>query len=219
MSSYSLSVAILPFKNLSKDLHLSFYWFSLADAVITELARVRSLLVSPSSAILKYQGTTVDPSTVGRELNVHAILSSSFLRAGERLRVTSQLLDVRNGQLLWSDRIDAEANDIIVVQDVIAQRIVEGLRLELSPSEEVDIAKPATNSAEAYEGYLRGRDSWARFNYRTVARSDVDQAIEHFERAKYIDPSFALAHSGLGAAYLSRAMKGFGGSNDYAHAH
>ncbi|HEV2765505.1 MAG TPA: serine/threonine-protein kinase, partial [Pyrinomonadaceae bacterium] len=103
------SIAILPFRNLSNDPAVSFYEFSLADAVITELARLRSLVVRPSSLIVKYQGREVDPLEAGREMSVSAILSSSFLRVGERLRVNVQLLDVDSGDILWSDRIDATA--------------------------------------------------------------------------------------------------------------
>src|SRR5229473_6842207 len=103
------SVAILPFTNLSNDSESSFYEFSLADAVITELARVRSLVVRPSSEIVKYQGVAVDPRQAGREMSVAAVLSAGFLRAGDRIRVTAQLVDVESGDLLWSDRIDADA--------------------------------------------------------------------------------------------------------------
>ncbi|MFN2514307.1 MAG: hypothetical protein ABR568_23195, partial [Pyrinomonadaceae bacterium] len=100
------SLAILPFRNLSNDPASSFYEFSLADAVITELARVRSLVVRPSSVIAKYQGQQIDPREVGHELNVSAVLTAAFMRAGERFRVTAQLLDVDSGEILWSDRID-----------------------------------------------------------------------------------------------------------------
>src|SRR5436190_13363573 len=113
------SIAILPFKNVGNDPESSFYEFSLADAVITELARVRSLVVRPSSEIVKYQGVQVDPRQAGREMSVLAVLSAGFLRAGNRLRVTAQLVDVDSGDLLWSDRIDADATDIINVQDTI----------------------------------------------------------------------------------------------------
>src|SRR5258705_6305554 len=120
------SVAILPFKNLSNDPESGFYEFSLADAVITELARVRSLVVRPSSEIVKYQGTQVDPRQAGREMSVSAVLSAGFLRAGDRIRVTAQLVDVDSGDLIWSDKIDADAGDIINVQDTITQEICEG---------------------------------------------------------------------------------------------
>ena len=135
-----------------------------------------------------------------------------------RFRVTAQLLDVASGEILWSDRIDTSAADIIAVQDTIAQRIVEGLRLELSPAEQVDIAKPATENAAAYEEYLRGRDLFARFIFRTMAPEDCDAAIEHFQRAIELDPNFALAHDGLGASYVNRVFKGLGGAEDFERA-
>ena len=210
------SVAILPFKNVSNDPQSSFYEFSLADAVITELARVRSLVVRPSSEIAKYQGSQVDPRQAGREMSVSAVLSAGFLRAGDRIRVTAQLVDVGSGDLLWSDRIDADATDIINVQDTITQEICDGLRLELTSDEKDRLEKQKTVNAEAYEIYLRGRDALGRYIYHTVARKDVDEAIEHFERASEMDPSFALAHSALGAAYASRVMKGFGEPDDHA---
>jgi serine/threonine-protein kinase len=212
------SLAILCFRNLSNDPSSSFYEFSLADAVITELARVRSLVVRPSSVIAKYQGGNHDPREIGQELNVSAVLTAGFIHAGERFRVTAQLLDVGSGDILWSDRIDTSAADVIAVQDTIAQRIVEGLRLELSPAEQEGIAKPSTQNAAAYEQYLRGRDLFARFIFRTIAPEDCDAAIDHFQRAIELDPNFALAHDGLGAAYVNRVFKGFGGAEDYERA-
>jgi TolB-like protein/tetratricopeptide (TPR) repeat protein len=212
------SLAILPFKNLSNDPQSSFYEFSLADAVITELARVRSLVVRPSSEIVRYQGVAVDPRQAGREMSVAAVLSAGFLRAGDRIRVTAQLVDVESGDLLWSDRIDADATDIISVQDTITQEICDGLRLELTSDEKDRLEQQKTANAEAYEEYLRGRACLAQFVYKTVARKDVDEAIEHFERAAEMDPDFALAHSGLGAAYSSRVMKGQGEPDDHATA-
>ncbi|MDT4895475.1 MAG: eukaryotic-like serine/threonine-protein kinase [Acidobacteriota bacterium] len=212
------SVAILPFKNLSNDAASSFYEFSLADAVITELAQLKSLVVRPSSVIIKYQGTERDPRDAGRELNVSAVLAAGFLRAGDRIRVTAQLLDVATGDMVWSDRIDADSADIITVQDTIARRIVEGLRLELSPDEKKDMGQPATANAEAYDEYLRGRDRMGRFIYHTLAREDVDSAIEHFKRATELDPGFALAWSALGGCYSNLVRKGFGDAEDYHHA-
>ncbi|HEX3250743.1 MAG TPA: protein kinase [Pyrinomonadaceae bacterium] len=212
------SLAILCFRNLSNDPASSFYEFSLADAVITELARVRSLVVRPSSVIARYQGQQRDPREIGKELHVNAVLTAGFIHAGERFRVTAQLIDVASGELLWSDRIDTAASDIIVLQDTIAQRIVEGLRVELSPAEQSGIAKASTQNALAYEQYLRGRDLFARFIFRTLSEDDCNEAIAHFERAIQLDPNFALAHDGLGAAHVNRVFKGFGGSEDYEQA-
>src|SRR5947209_11767816 len=212
------SVAISPFRNLSNDPTSSFYEFSLADAVITELAQLKSLVVRPSSVIVKYQGMERDPRDAGRELDVSAVLAAGFLRSGDRIRVTAQLLDVATGNMLWSDRIDADSADIITVQDTIARRIVEGLRLELSPDEKDGLAHPTTANAEAYDEYLRGRDCMGRFIYHTLAREDVDDAILHFKRATELDPDFALAHSALGGCYSNLVRKGFGDTEDYARA-
>jgi serine/threonine-protein kinase len=209
------SLAVLPFKNLNNDAESSFYEFSLADAVITELARIRSLVVRPSSVMSRYQGQAADPADVGRELNVDAILSAGFIHVGERFRVTAQLLDIKSGEIIWSDRIDASAKDIIAVQDEITKRIVDGLRLELSPDEQAGLAQPATVNAEAYEAYLRGRDCFARFIFRSVAAADCESAIDHFSRAVELDPTFALAYDGLGACHVNRVFKGLGGVEDF----
>ncbi|MBK7393990.1 MAG: protein kinase [Chloracidobacterium sp.] len=212
------SVAILPFQNLSQDPASSFYEFALADSVITELAQIRSIIVRPSSVIAKYQGKEVDPREAGKELRVHAVLSAGFIRAGDKLRVTAQLLDVVTGDILWSDRIDAEGSDILALQDGIAHRILEGLRLELTDLEAEILGKRATDNAEAWEEYLRGRDNFGRFIFRTIDAEDCDAAIANFKRAIELDTHFALAYSGLGACYANRVFKGLGESEDYTYA-
>jgi eukaryotic-like serine/threonine-protein kinase len=211
-------VAILPFKNLVKDETAAFYEFALADAVITELAQLRSLIVRPSSVIAKYQGSEIDPREAGIELKSHAVLSAGFLRSGDKMRVTAQLIDIQSGDILWSDRIDAESRDILALQDMIAQRILEGLRLELSEKEQEKLGRRATENAEAYEEYLRGRDSFGRFIFRTVSNEDCNAAIASFKHALELDPHFALAHSGLGACYANRFFKGMGDAEDYTYA-
>lgn len=212
------SVAILPFQNLSQDAASAFYEFALADSVITELAQIRSIIVRPSSVIAKYQGKEIDPREAGKELRVHAVLSAGFIRAGDKLRVTAQLLDVVSGDILWSDRIDAEGSDILALQDQIAHRILEGLRLELTDLEAEKLGKRATDNAEAWEEYLRGRDHFGRFIFRTIDAEDCDAAIACFKKAIELDPHFALAYSGLGACYANRVFKGLGEPEDYTYA-
>ncbi|MCA1574476.1 MAG: tetratricopeptide repeat protein [Acidobacteria bacterium] len=151
-------------------------------------------------------------------MSVDAILTASFLRAGERLRVTAQLLDVRTGEILWSESIDGDASDIIAVQDTMVQEIVEGLRLELSPEEKVELAKGSTSDAAASEEYLRGRNCLGQFIYHTVASEHIDSAIKHFRRAIELDPNFALAYSALGGCYVNRALKGLGEAGDHEKA-
>ena len=212
------SVAILPFQNLGQDQASSFYEFALADSVITELAQIRSIIVRPSSVIAKYQGKQVDPREAGKELRVHAVLSAGFIRSGDKLRVTAQLLDVQTGDILWSDRIDAEGSDILALQDGIAQRILDGLRLELTDLEAEKLGRRATDNAEAWEEYLRGRDNFGRFIFRTIDAEDCDAAMANFKRAIELDPHFALAFSGLGACYANRVFKGLGEPEDYTYA-
>lgn len=212
------SVAILPFKNLGQDSESNFYEFALADAVITELAQLRSLVVRPSSVIAKYQGNDMDPREAGRELRVQAVLSAGFLRGGDKIRVTAQLLDVMSGEILWSDRIDAQGSDILTLQDGIAQRILEGLRLELSDNEVERLGRRMTENHEAWEEYLRGRDNFGRFIFRTLSKEDCDAAIQNFKNAIELDPQFALAYSGLGACYANRVFKGMGEPDDYTYA-
>jgi len=122
---------------------------------------------------------------------------------------------VKTGEIIWSDRVDASADDIIAVQDEITKRIVDGLRLELSPDEQAGLAQPKTVNAEAYEEYLRGRDRFARFIFRTVAADDCTAAIEHFSRAIELDADFGLAYDGLGACHVNRVFKGLGGVEDF----
>jgi len=212
------SIAILPFKNLSQDPAANFYEFALADAVITELAQLRSLIVRPSSVIAKYQGQDVDSREAGKELRVHAVLSAGFMRSGDRMRVTAQLLDVLSGEILWSDRIDAESDDILALQDMIAQRILDGLKLELTDREQEKLGRRPTENVEAWEEFLRGRDNFGRFIFRTLAPEDCEAAIHNFRRAIELDPHFALAHSGLGACYANRVIKGIGDAEDYTYA-
>lgn len=212
------SVAILPFKNLSQDPANNFYEFALADAVITELAQLRSLIVRPSSVIAKYQGIDVDSREAGQELRVHAVLSAGFMRSGDKMRVTAQLLNVLSGDIIWSDRIDAESADILALQDMIAQRILDGLKLELSDREQEKLGRRPTENVDAWEEFLRGRDNFGRFIFRTLAPKDCEAAIQNFRRAIELDPQFALAHSGLGACYANRVFKGIGEAEDYTYA-
>ncbi len=211
-------VAILPFRNLTNDSTVTFYEFALADAVITELVRLRSLIVRPSSAIAKYLDHEKDPLEAGHELKVDAILAASFLQAGSRIRVTAQLLDVVNGNILWGDRIDSDASDIITVQDIIAKRIVEGLQLKLASDEGISLAAHGSANFLAYQEYLKGRDRVGRYIYHTVSGEDLYAAIKHFQLAIELDATFALAHCALGSCYMQRIMRGAAKFNDVLRA-
>jgi eukaryotic-like serine/threonine-protein kinase len=208
------SVAILPFVNITGDASANFFEFALADAVITELARSSCLVVRPSSSITKYLGKIVDPLAIGNELKVDAILAANFLVTKNRIRVTTQLIDVLDKNVLWGEQIDSDADDIIGLQDTITHRIVEGLKIELKTSTEPEVAMPVTDNSLAYMEYLRGRDQLRRYMFHTVANENVEIAIGHFKRAIELDPRFALAHSALGTSYLQRVLKVMGNRED-----
>jgi TolB-like protein/tRNA A-37 threonylcarbamoyl transferase component Bud32/Flp pilus assembly protein TadD len=208
------TMAVLPFRNLSGDPQADFYEFSLADAVITELAQVRSVVVRPSSYMAAYAGLTPDPRQVGEDLAVQAVLAGSFFRAPDRLRVTAQLVATATGEILWSEKVDVPAQDLITVQDTLAQRVVAGLRLSLTPEEQARIEQRPTRSAPAYEFYLRGRDLLLRYVLRTLDLDDLERAIGMFHEAVGLDAEFAAAHSALARCYVLHAQ-GYGGEEYY----
>jgi serine/threonine-protein kinase len=208
------ALAVLPFKNLAGDPDAAFYEFALADGVITELAQVQALVVRPSSYIAQYAGRNVDPRQVGEELAASHVLTGGFIRGQDRIRVTAQLLAADSGAILWSDKIDVAAHDLIAVQDKIAEHLVSGLKLRLSEDEQRRIEQLPTRSAEAYEFYLRGRDLLFRYVLRTLDEADLEGALRMFHEAIGLDPAFAQAHAALGRCYIHHAQS-YTGTDDY----
>jgi serine/threonine protein kinase len=135
------TLAVLPFRNLSGDQHSDFYALSLADSLTTELAKAGSLSVVPSSAVSCYKDQTIDPAQVRSELGVDLVLMGNFLKAGEVLRVTAQLIDAIRGSILWSEKIDAGARDVLVIQDRISRRIIAGLSVGQTPVDPTQLLK------------------------------------------------------------------------------
>jgi TolB-like protein/Tfp pilus assembly protein PilF len=208
------TIAVLPFRNLAGDPDADFYQFSLADGVINELALVRSLVVRPSSYIARYAGQNIDPRQVGEELAVGHVLASTYIKAPERMRVSCQLLATASGEILWSEKMDIAARDLITVQDTIAERVAAGLRLKLTPEEQERIERLPTQDPEAYEYYLRGRDLLFRYILHSFDDADLEEAIRMFNEAVGKDPLFSLAHAALGRCYVHHAQ-GYGGVDYY----
>lgn len=195
------SVAVLPFKDLAGEPGNEHLGVGLADATITELALVRSLLVRPTATILGYRDRSVPPETAGRELGVDAVLDASFQRSGSRLRVTVQLVRTEDGKTLWGSKIDASLDDIFAMQDHVSRKIAEALEVELTPSDERRLARAAQPAAGAYELYIKGR---VHLLYET--RQHLATAIESFEKARALDPASALPLVGLAEAYVRMAF-------------
>ncbi|MFQ5701454.1 MAG: protein kinase [Acidobacteriota bacterium] len=190
------SIAVLPFRDLAGDPQNAHLGLGLADATITELALVKSLLVRPTATILQYQDRAVAPQEAGRRLGVDAVVDVNFQRFGNRLRATVQLVGTYDGRSLWAAKIDTSLDDIFQMQDDVSRKIARALQVELSPADERRLARAARPGGEAYELYLKGR---VHLFHETIA--GVNQAIECFEKAREADPGYALAWAGLSAAY------------------
>lgn len=198
------SVAVLPFRDLQGRPENADLGLGLADATITELTLVRSLVVRPTSTILRYQDRRLEPQGIAAELAVDAIVDGSFQRAGDRLRVTVQMISRHDGRSLWATKIDTSLEDVFRMQDEVSRRIAAALDVELTPAEDrrlLNAARPAP-AGEAYAAYMGGK----RHLYRGTL-ADVNAAIECFDRACAIDPTFAPAWAGLGDAYARMAFE------------
>ena len=185
------SVAVLYFENLSGAKEDEYFRDGMTEDIITELSKIKGLKVFPRAAVLAHRDKPVTGPQVGQQLNAVHVLSGSLRRAGNRLRITAQLVETRTGHSVWAERFDRELKDVFEVQDEIARSITQALRVTLSPQEQKAISRKPTENTQAYDYYLRGR-SFAR----RVTRSDLEFALQMFERASGLDPDFALAYAG-----------------------
>jgi serine/threonine protein kinase/Flp pilus assembly protein TadD len=184
------SVAVLYFGNLSGAKDDEYFRDGMTEDIITELSKIGRLKVFPRSEVLGFRDKPVTAPEVGQDLGADYVLEGSIRRAGNRLRITAQLVETRTRHSAWAERYDREMQDVFEVQDEIARSIAQALRVTLSPQEERTIARKPTESLQAYDYFLRGR-SYTR-------RENLDFALQMFEQAIKIDPNFALAHAGVG---------------------
>jgi TolB-like protein/cytochrome c-type biogenesis protein CcmH/NrfG len=199
-----LSVAVLPFKNLSGDAGQDFFSAGITEDVITALGRFSNLLVVAKSASFQLKDRNLSPAEIGRLLNVLYLLDGSIRRAGDRLRVNAGLTQAATGRNVWSEAYDAEVKDIFDVQQDIARRVVGAAAVKLTRFErDRALAKPTANLA-AYEYVLRGREHLSRAN-----RDSNDEAQDMFQRAIDIDPSYAEAYAELGLTLCEAVASGW----------
>ena len=189
------SVAVLPFRNLSADPENEFFGDGLAEEILNALTQIHGLRVAARTSAFSFKGKAIDISEIGVKLHVSAVLEGSVRRAGNRIRVSVQLVDVTNGFQLWSERYDREMADIFDVQDEIARAIVEKLAVTLAGSGSARLVKQATQNLQAYELYLRGRALLLKRG------KSVAEGTDCFRRAVELDPSFAAASAGLADAH------------------
>jgi len=189
------SVAVLPFATAGGDADTEFLGFGLADQILSDLARVGDLHVVARTSSFAFKGTSTDVRTIGRKLSVRAVLEGSIQRLGDRLRVTTQLINTEDGYHLWSERYDRTMEDVFQIQDEISSNVARVLKAVLRDEERRAMAKVYTSNIEAYEFYLRGRS----FFLQTRRRS-LQFAREMFQRAIRLDAGFALAYAGVAEA-------------------
>ena len=186
------SIAVLPFVNMSADAENEYFTDGVAEEIINALTKIQALRVASRTSSFAFKGKNQDIRKVGEQLNVTTVLEGSVRKAGSRLRVTAQLVNVADGYHLWSERYDRELEDVFAIQDEIAGNIVRALRVVLSDAEKRAIEKAPTANVQAYDYYLRGRQFFHQFR-----RTGMQFARRMFERAIEVDPGYAIAYAGV----------------------
>ena len=197
------SVAVLPFANTSGDAGDEPFSDGLTDELIGALSQVSGLKVSPRTSVFALKSRRLGVRALADTLGVATVLEGSVRRAGDRLRVTAQLVNAADNGVLWSETYDRERRDVFGVQEEIARAIVAALRVRLGAGSAEPLVRPATADLEAYELFLKGRYFWTR---RT--EQSLRQAREYFERAIARDPAYARAYSGLASTFVLLGLFG-----------
>ncbi len=197
------NLAILPFRNLKPDPETDFLGPSMAEAVINKLSHVRSIIVRPASYVQKYRNQEIDPKTVANELGADKLLIGTFLKNGNDLQVSSQLLNAGTGEILWRDTLSLKYEQLSTIEDQVAQQIIKGLQVSLSVAELERLNLDPPQNALAYDNFLRGR--------YLISSNEHQTAIRLLEESVRLDPNYALAWTYLGKAYSITASQYFGG--------
>ncbi|HLH49136.1 MAG TPA: adenylate/guanylate cyclase domain-containing protein [Roseiarcus sp.] len=193
-------IAVLPFDNMSGDPGQDYFSDGVAEDIITDLAKIAGLIVIARNSSFAYKGKKFDVRDIARELNVRFVLEGSIRHAGNRVRVTAQLIDATSGAHLWAERYDRDLTDIFAVQDDLTQRIVGALKVTLSPAEKARIADSgAPANAAAHDRFMRARELLLG---STQNRETFEQAVATLSQAVELDPNYAQAYAGLAWAYV-----------------
>ena len=186
------SIAVLFFENLSGVKEDEYFRDGITEDIITELSKIKGLKIFPRPTVLAYRDKPVMAQQVGRELGAAYVLGGSLRRAGNRLRINTQLMDTQTNFPLWSERYDRELQDVFEVQDEIARKIAEALRITLTPQEQAALAAKPTENMQAYDLFLRGKSYTRR-----LMRQDLEFALQMFENAVALDANFAAAYAAI----------------------
>jgi len=189
-------VAVLPLANISPDSGDEYFADGMTEELIYSLSKVRGLQVIAQTSVMRYKGTSKSVAEIGQELKVGTVLEGSVRKAGDKLRITVQLIDVLSEAHLWSQKYDRELEDVFAIQSDVAHRVAEELEIELVREDKAQLEQRPTQNLKAYTLYLKGRYFW---NKRIS--EEMKKAIEYFEQAIEVDPKYALAYAGLADCY------------------
>jgi adenylate cyclase len=192
------SIAVLPFVNMSGDQEQEYFVDGMTEDLITDLSKVSGLFVIARNSSFTYKGKAVDVKRIGRELGVRHVLEGSVRKAGNRVRITAQLIDAGSGGHLWAERFDRDLTDIFSMEDEVVEKIVRALAVTLTRGEEQLLRGRGTRNVDAYQFWLRGRELLTR-----STRDSVAQARVMYRRAIEIDMNFPAPHAGLALAAIS----------------
>jgi serine/threonine protein kinase/cytochrome c-type biogenesis protein CcmH/NrfG len=183
------SVAVLYFENQSGAKEDEYFRDGITEDIVTELSKIAQLEIFPRSEMLAFRDKPVTAQQVGQQLGAAYVLEGSIRRAGNRVRITAQLVEASTRHSVWAERYDRQLEDVFAIQEEIARSIAQALRITLTPQEEKTIARKPTENPQAYDFYLRGRTY--------MRRENMDYGLQMFEQAIQLDPNFALAHGGI----------------------
>jgi adenylate cyclase len=186
------SIAVMPFTNMSGDPEQEYFADGITEDIITDLSKISGLSVVARNSVFTYKGQSADVREVSRLLHVATVLEGSVRKSGQRIRITAQLINGKDGIHLWADRYDRDLNDIFAIQDEITRTIVEQLKIKLLPNERQAVERTPTENVEAYTYYLRGRQFFHRHS-----RSYYELAKRMFAKAVELDPRYARAYAGI----------------------
>ena len=190
------SIAVLYFENMNPGSESDYFCAGITEDIITDLSRINHLKVVPRTDVLHFRNKEVNTRQVGEALRVNYILEGSVRTAGNKIRITAQLINVRDGYHLWAERFDRLVEDIFALQDEVSQKIAEALKISLSDSERQVLARKPTDDLRAYDFYMRGREL-----LYLKGKRNTEQAIQMFENAVAIDSGFASSYAGLAEAF------------------
>lgn len=190
------SLAVLPLENLSGDPSQEYFADGMTEALITDLGKIGAVRVISRTSAMQYKGTHKTLPQIARELNVDAVLEGAVLRSGNRVRVTTQLIEASTDRHIWAQSYERDLGDVLVLQDELARAVVNEVNIHLSPEQRSRLANARPVNPEAYEAYLKGRYEWNEWTEEHLQRS-----VEAFQRATQINPGYAPAWAGLSDAY------------------